>query len=364
MKTTKKIVAVLLSAIILCGCALNAAALYSPYNATDGKIVDILRVVMDAVDEDEKIYIDCIWPTEILDVRQLENDNDALAAAERAKTEKEIPAILDALPMKSEYTLGSDELQINLMWTGNYYGIYDHYFIRTYATKSQIEQLAALDEISMIIYRGYDVRYSRFGKIDEYLAAAMRFSTTDEKLDIIIGPLYDEEFDDSAWQALMVKSEAQKYGEDEIDAMIAAKREALREYTERNNQKFFDSLPQEISDALEIVYIAQYGGWIEAKTDKATVERLAQLDNVEAVCYNTPVDTVGEDMEIDIKDGDINGDGRVNAADARTALRSAAQLDELTRVQTYLGDMNASGKVDSADARTILRIAAKLEPNT
>lgn len=361
MKTTKKIVAVLLSAIILCGCALNAAALYSPYNTTDGKFVDILRVVMDAVDEDEKIYIDCIWPTEILDVRQLENDNDALAAAERAKTEKEIPAILDALPMKSEYTLGSDELQINLMWTGNYYGIYDHYFIRTYATKSQIEQLAALDEISLIDYRGYDVRKSLFGKIDENLAAAMRFSTTDEKLDIIIGPLYDEEFDDSAWQALIVKSEAQKYGANEIDAMITAKREAVREYTERNNQKFFDSLPQEISDSLEIVYVGQYGGWIEARTDKATVERLAQLDNVENISLNYTITTVSEDMEIDIKDGDINGDGKVNSADARTALRAAAQIEDLTRVQTYLGDMNESGAVDSADARTILRIAARLE---
>lgn len=363
MKTMKKTVAVLLSAIVFCVCALNAFAQYDPDGATDGKIQDVLRVVMDAADEDEKIYIDCIWPTEILDVRQIRDDYDALGAAEKAKTEKEIPAILDALPMKSEYTLGSDELQINLMWTGNYYGIFDHYFIRTYATKAQIEQLAALDEISMIIYRGYDVRYSRFGKIGENLAAALRFST-DEKIDIIISPRYYEEFDDSAWQALMVKSEAQKFGTDEIDAMIAAKREAVREYTERNNQKFFDSLPQEISDALEIVYVGQYGGWIEARTDKSTVERLAQLDNVEAVGYNDIIVTASEDMEIDIKDGDINGDGRVNSADARQALRSAAQLEEFSRVQTYLGDMNASGKVDAADARTILCIAAKLEPNT
>ena len=38
-----------------------------------------------------------------------------------------------------------------------------------------------------------------------------------------------------------------------------------------------------------------------------------------------------------------------------------AQIEDLTRVQTYLGDMNESGAVDSADARTILRIAARLE---
>ena len=66
----------------------------------------------------------------------------------------------------------------------------------------------------------------------------------------------------------------------------------------------------------------------------------------------------------EIFDGDINGDGKVNSADARTALRAAAQIEDLTRVQAYLGDMNESGKVDASDARTILRIAARLEPNT
>ena len=59
--------------------------------------------------------------------------------------------------------------------------------------------------------------------------------------------------------------------------------------------------------------------------------------------------------------GDLDGNGKVNSADARTALRAAARLEELTDLQKKIGDMNGDGKIKSDDARTILRMAAKLE---
>ena len=59
--------------------------------------------------------------------------------------------------------------------------------------------------------------------------------------------------------------------------------------------------------------------------------------------------------------GDVNGDGKITAVDARLALRGSAKLIELTEQQQKAADINGDGKVTAADARRILRISAKLE---
>ena len=59
--------------------------------------------------------------------------------------------------------------------------------------------------------------------------------------------------------------------------------------------------------------------------------------------------------------GDVNFDGDVTAADARLILRSAAQLELLTKAQLQVADLNGDTKVNASDARKALRIAAKLE---
>ena len=60
--------------------------------------------------------------------------------------------------------------------------------------------------------------------------------------------------------------------------------------------------------------------------------------------------------------GDVDGNGRVTAADARLALRAAARLEELTAAQLRAADYDRSDKLTSADARYILRVAAKRDP--
>lgn len=59
--------------------------------------------------------------------------------------------------------------------------------------------------------------------------------------------------------------------------------------------------------------------------------------------------------------GDINGDGKITASDARIVLRVSAKLEEKTEIITKYGDVNSDGKVSASDARKILRISAKLE---
>ncbi|MBQ6019071.1 MAG: leucine-rich repeat domain-containing protein [Clostridia bacterium] len=58
---------------------------------------------------------------------------------------------------------------------------------------------------------------------------------------------------------------------------------------------------------------------------------------------------------------DVDGDGRVKAADARTALRAAARLESLDGAYLLAATRGKSEKVTSGDARYILRVAAMLE---
>lgn len=59
--------------------------------------------------------------------------------------------------------------------------------------------------------------------------------------------------------------------------------------------------------------------------------------------------------------GDMDSNGEITAADARTALRIAASLEPATDEMRAVADINNDGQVTAADARTILRISAGLE---
>ena len=62
--------------------------------------------------------------------------------------------------------------------------------------------------------------------------------------------------------------------------------------------------------------------------------------------------------------GDVNGDGEVKAADARSALRAAVKLDTLSDCEKAAADLDSTSSahsVNSADARYILRAAVGLE---
>lgn len=58
--------------------------------------------------------------------------------------------------------------------------------------------------------------------------------------------------------------------------------------------------------------------------------------------------------------GDVNGDGKITAADARQVLRYSALLSVDENFNPALADTDANGKIDAADARNIIRYVAKL----
>ncbi len=60
--------------------------------------------------------------------------------------------------------------------------------------------------------------------------------------------------------------------------------------------------------------------------------------------------------------GDLDGNGKLESSDARTVLRAAVGLDNLTDEQFILADTDGNGKIESSDARAVLRAAVGLEP--
>lgn len=59
--------------------------------------------------------------------------------------------------------------------------------------------------------------------------------------------------------------------------------------------------------------------------------------------------------------GDVNGDGDVTAADARLALRSAANLEYLDENSYNAADVNFDSEITASDARKILRVSAGID---
>lgn len=59
--------------------------------------------------------------------------------------------------------------------------------------------------------------------------------------------------------------------------------------------------------------------------------------------------------------GDLNGNGKVDAADARLALRASAKLVQLTEEQKKIADVDGDSRITAVDARIILRVSAKLQ---
>lgn len=58
--------------------------------------------------------------------------------------------------------------------------------------------------------------------------------------------------------------------------------------------------------------------------------------------------------------GDVNGDNKIDAADARLVLRHSVNLEMISASRLSNADINADGFINAADARLVLRIATNL----
>ena len=76
----------------------------------------------------------------------------------------------------------------------------------------------------------------------------------------------------------------------------------------------------------------------------------------EATQKNEPIDTAC----VVIK-GDVNGDGKLTAADARLALQASARLTTLESPFMIAADLDANGTVSAGEARKILRVSSRID---
>lgn len=100
-------------------------------------------------------------------------------------------------------------------------------------------------------------------------------------------------------------------------------------------------------------------GYISSDKDNNAFD--SHLDDIAKAIVVSTMSVCGADYIEPISKGDVNGDGKVTADDARKALRASAKLENLTNKETLAADINGDGKVTADDARTILRKSAKLE---
>ena len=101
-----------------------------------------------------------------------------------------------------------------------------------------------------------------------------------------------------------------------------------------------------------------FGEWTETKP--ATASEEGEETRVCSVCGETETRAVARLVNAE-NIGDIDGDGKITASDARTALRAAVGLEELAAFEQALADADLDEKITASDARLILRAAVGLE---
>lgn len=71
-------------------------------------------------------------------------------------------------------------------------------------------------------------------------------------------------------------------------------------------------------------------------------------------------ETPSSEKHQDYTTGDVDGDGRVTAKDARLALRASSQIIILDGAAFMAADVNGDNRITAKDARSILRYSAKI----
>lgn len=96
-----------------------------------------------------------------------------------------------------------------------------------------------------------------------------------------------------------------------------------------------------------------WGEW--EVVEEATTEKEGKKTRKCSVCEATETEKIDK---LTANLGDVNGDGKVTAVDARIVLQNVAGLKTLTEKEKEAADMNADGNITAVDARVILQKVA------
>ncbi len=146
-----------------------------------------------------------------------------------------------------------------------------------------------------------------------------------------------------------------------LDLVVKLNADSLKEMGKEEAEKFIQSTVDTIAGS--IMMIVGNKDLIITYDPLKVIGNLFDLDTEALTSTTKPSDeeeTTNPD-ELVFGIGDVDGDGRLTAADARRILRRAAKLIVLTNEEEVRADVDKDGKITAADARKVLRVAAKLE---
>ena len=114
------------------------------------------------------------------------------------------------------------------------------------------------------------------------------------------------------------------------------------------------------TNSAKIQFSTKYKSALIYEVNKTTIGIKLDTDN------NGTYETVLNTNNTNNKLGDVDGNGKVESADARLALRASVKLENYKSgsVKFIAADVDKNGKIESSDARLILRASVKLEDPT
>ncbi len=146
-----------------------------------------------------------------------------------------------------------------------------------------------------------------------------------------------------------------------LDLVVKLNADSLKEMGKEEAEKFIQSAVDTIAGS--IMMIVGNKDLIITYDPLEVMGNLFDLDTEALTSTTQPSDeeeTKNPD-ELVFELGDVDGDGKVTAADARRILRRAAKLIVLTNEEEVRADVDKDGKITAADARKVLRVSAKLD---
>ena len=110
-------------------------------------------------------------------------------------------------------------------------------------------------------------------------------------------------------------------------------------------------IPEDYSNNIAVYYMDESGKLtkLESVVDVQSRTVTAELEH-----FSTYI-LADLDSAPQVLSGDVNGDGRVNARDARALLRYLAGLDDASMIDMAAADFNGDGRINARDARAILQ---------
>ena len=143
-----------------------------------------------------------------------------------------------------------------------------------------------------------------------------------------------------------------------LELVVTMNPENIQAMGQEKAQQFIQSIVREIGAQISLL--------VGNKDLIITYDPIKVFGNLfgfdpDSLTTQNPENTPEHPDELVIGMGDVDGDGKISAADARQILRRAAKLINFTMEQDALADVDGDGKVTAMDARTVLRVSAGLE---